>query len=87
MAAETVQELHFASGLWIPRKLRVPKIHHPRARRESLEELIQIDGREHQWFEDRAPACTVPVYVGDATSRLMVVRFTGTESTFANFGR
>ena len=37
------------------------------------------------WFEDRAPACTALVYVDDATSRLMVVRFAGTESTFAYF--
>ena len=35
--------------------------------------------------EDRAPMCTAIVYVDDATSRLMVVRFTGTESTFAYF--
>ena len=29
--------------------------------------------------------CTAIVYVDDATSRLMVVRFAGTESTFAYF--
>ena len=42
-------------------------------RRACLGELIQIDGCDHRWFEERAPACTALVYVDDATSRLMVV--------------
>ena len=73
------------AGLWIPRKLRPPKIQQPRARRACFGELIQIDGCEHRWFEERAPMCTAIVYVDDATSRLMVVRFAGSESTFAYF--
>jgi hypothetical protein len=48
-------------------------------------ELIQIDGCEHAWFEDRGPMCTALVFVDDATSRLMAVKFTNTESTFAYF--
>jgi hypothetical protein len=32
-------------------------------RRACLGELVQIDGCEHQWFEDRAPTCTAIVYV------------------------
>lgn len=82
---ETVRQLQIAAGLWIPRKLRPPKIQQPRLRRACIGELVQIDGCEHRWFEDRAPACTAIVYVDDATSRLMVVRFTGAESTFAYF--
>ena len=85
IAKETVRQLQIAAGLWIPRKLRPPKIQQPRARRACLGELMQIDGCEHRWFEDRAPMCTALVYVDDATSRLMVVHFTGTESTFAYF--
>ena len=46
---------------------------------------MQIDGCDHLWFEDRGPACVALVYVDDATSRLMVVHFTGTESTFSYF--
>jgi len=85
IAKETVRQLQIASGLWLPRKLRAPRIHQPRARRACLGELIQIDGCEHRWFEDRAPMCTALVYVDDATSRLMVVHFTATESTFSYF--
>jgi hypothetical protein len=85
LCKETVRRLQIAAGLWIPRKLRAPKIQQPRARRACIGELVQIDGCEHRWFEDRAPACTSIVYVDDATSRLMVVRFAGAESTFAYF--
>ncbi len=85
LCKETVRRLQIAAGLWIPRKLRPPKIQQPRARRACIGELVQIDGCEHRWFEDRAPMCTAIVYVDDATSRLTVVRFTGAESTFAYF--
>jgi Helix-turn-helix domain len=85
LAKETVRRLQIASGMWIPRKLRPPTVHQPRARRACVGELVQIDGCEHRWFEDRAPACTALVYVDDATSALKVVSFTNTESTFAYF--
>jgi hypothetical protein len=85
LAKETVRRIQIAAGLWIPRKLRPPKIQQPRTRRACVGELIQIDGCEHHWFEGRGPMCTALVFVDDATSRLMAVRFTGTESTFAYF--
>uniref|UniRef100_UPI002AB736BB ISNCY family transposase n=1 Tax=Paraburkholderia guartelaensis TaxID=2546446 RepID=UPI002AB736BB len=56
-----------------------------RARRACFGELVQIDGSDHHWFEERAPACTLLVYVDDATSRLMALHFTPTESTFSYF--
>ena len=74
-----------ATGLWVPRKQRPPKIHQPRSRRQCAGELIQIDGSDHRWFEERAPACTILVYVDDATSRIMELLFTESESTFSYF--
>ncbi|ABE36568.1 Putative transposase [Paraburkholderia xenovorans LB400] len=85
MAKETVRRLMTDAGLWIPRRQRPPKIYQPRARRACLGELIQIDGSDHRWFEERAPACTLLVYVDDATSRLMALHFTATGSTFSYF--
>jgi len=73
------------AGLWIPRKLRQPRVHQPRPRRACTGELIQIDGCEHRWFEDRGPACTLLVYVDDATSRLVQLLFVSSESTFTYF--
>ncbi len=85
LARETFRRLMTEAGLWVPRRQRPPKVYQPRARRACLGELIQIDGSDHRWFEDRAPQCTLLVYVDDATSRLMHLHFTATESTFSYF--
>jgi hypothetical protein len=50
---------------------------------DRLGELVQIDGCQHHWFEDRGPPCTLLVFVDDATSRLMHLRFVPAESAFA----
>jgi len=85
LSKETVRRIMIDAGFWVPRKQRPPKIHQPRNRRACLGELVQIDGSEHAWFEDRAPVCTLLVFVDDATSRLMQLLFVPTESTFAYF--
>jgi hypothetical protein len=46
LATQTVRQIQIASGLWLPRKLRPPKVQQPRMRRACLGELIQIDGCE-----------------------------------------
>jgi transposase len=85
IATETVRRLMSDAGLWIPRKLRPPKVYQPRNRRHCVGELVQIDGSDHAWFEGRAPKCTLLVYVDDATSRLLQLHFTPSESTFSYF--
>ena len=77
LSKETVRHLMTDAGLWVPRKQRPPKVYQPRARRACFGELVQIDGSEHHWFEDRGPSCTLLVYVDDATSRLMHVALHG----------
>ena len=84
VSRETVRKWMIADGLWLSRAQR-RRFHRPRLRREAFGELIQIDGSEHRWFEDRAPPCTLLVFVDDATSRLMQMRFVPSESTFAYF--
>jgi hypothetical protein len=49
LAKETVRRLQIAVGLWIPMKLRPPKIQQPRMRRACIGQLVQIDGCEHPW--------------------------------------
>lgn len=78
---ETLRGWMAAAGLWVPRAAR-KAIQQPRPRRACFGELIQIDGCEHRWFEERAPACTLLTYVDDATSRLQLIRFVQGESTF-----
>ncbi len=47
--------------------------------------MIQIDGSDHRWFEDRGNPCTLLVFIDDATSTLMELRFVPSESTFSYF--
>ena len=83
-SSETLRKWMIADGLWRDRKQR-KRIHQPRPRRECVGELVQVDGSEHWWFEDRGPQCTLLVFVDDATSRLMHLQFVESESTFAYF--
>ena len=85
IGVETLRQWMMAEGLWIDRHHRLPSPHQPRRRRECLGELVQIDGSEHAWFEDRAPTCTLLAFVDDATSRLMHLRFVASESAFDYF--
>ena len=73
------------AGLWADRQKRRGRVYQPRYRRECVGELIQVDGSEHWWFEDRGPQCTLLVFIDDATSRLMHLQFVQSESTFAYF--
>jgi transposase len=83
LGRETVRRWMAAAGLWVPRKDRGPRVHQPRHRRDCLGELVQVDGCEHAWLEDRGPRCTLLVFVDDATGRLMHLRFVEGESTLA----
>jgi transposase len=85
ISRETLRHWMIDAGLWVPRSRRVRRVHQPRHRRSALGELIQIDGSDHAWFENRGPKCTLLVYVDDATSRLMELRFVASESTFDYF--
>jgi hypothetical protein len=84
-SVETLRHWMIEDGVWIPRARREPRIQQPRSRRSCRGELIQIDGSDHEWFEDRATRCTLLVFVDDATSELMELRFCESESAFSYF--
>ena len=77
---ETLRRWLMADGIWLSRKQR-KTFHQPRLRRERFGELVQIDGSDHRWFEDRGEPCTLLVFIDDATGRLMQLRFVLSEST------
>jgi len=82
---ETLRTWMVEDGLWLSRKQR-RSFHQPRLRRESYGELVQIDGSDHRWFEQRGEPCTLLVFIDDATSKLMQLRFVPSESTDSYFG-
>jgi transposase len=85
LSVESVRQIMIAEELWKPRKVKRKAVHQMRLRRACLGELVQIDGSPHAWFEDRGPACTLLVYIDDATGKLMELLFVPVESTFAYF--
>jgi Homeodomain-like domain len=84
VSRETLRGWMIDAGLWLSRQQR-RRFHQPRLRREAMGELVQIDGSEHRWFEDRAGPCTLLVFIDDATGRLMQLRFVPSESAFTYF--
>jgi transposase len=85
LSVETVRQLLIGEGLWKAKGLRRVVIHQLRERRPRWGEMVQIDGSPHDWFEGRAPKCTLLVFVDDATSRLMYLQFVKAETTFNYF--
>jgi len=85
MSVETLRQWMIEDGIWKTRVQRRKRIQQPRHRRDCTGELVQIDGCEHHWFEDRAPKCVLLVYVDDATGKLMALRMCESESSFSYF--
>ncbi len=84
VSRETLRKWLVEAGVWLSRKQR-RTFHQPRLRRERVGELVQIDGSEHRWFEQRGEPCTLLVFIDDATSRLMQLRFVPSETTASYF--
>ncbi|MHC1551045.1 ISNCY family transposase [Phyllobacterium sp. K27] len=84
VSRETLRHWMVDAGIWLSRKQR-RTFHQPRLRREAYGELVQIDGSDHRWFEDRGDPCSLLVFIDDATGKLMELRFVRSESAFSYF--
>jgi transposase len=80
---ESVRQLMIVEGLWKPRKARKVVVHQMRERRACFGELVQIDGSPHDWFEGRTSACSLLVFIDDATGTLGQLSFVKSESFFS----
>ena len=83
LSDESVRKLMIEEELWKPRKAKKTEIHQLRERRACFGELIQIDGSPHDWFEGRAEACVLLVFIDDATGQLVQLLFVESESFFS----
>ena len=80
-STETLRGWMIGAGLWKPKTRRAKRVHPPRARRDCLGELVQIDGSHHDWFEARGAKCCLTAFIDDATGRVLAARFDPTETT------
>jgi hypothetical protein len=80
LSPSTLRRGMVAAGLW---RSRPPRVQHRawRPRRACVGELVQLDGSDHAWFEDRGPRCVLLLYIDDATSRLLDGEFVEVEDT------
>lgn len=83
LSDESVRQLMIEEDLWKPRKAKKVVVHQLRERRACFGELVQIDGSPHDWFEGRAPACVLLVFIDDATGQLVQLLFVDSESFFS----
>jgi len=83
LSRESVRRIMIEEGIWKPKKVRRPQIHQMRERRACFGELVQIDGSDHAWFEERGPRCTLIVFIDDATGQLGELLFVPVETFYA----
>ncbi|EKE19310.1 MAG: integrase catalytic region, partial [uncultured bacterium] len=82
---ETLRQAMILAQLWKVHHKKYIAVHQMRDRRSCEGELVQLDGSPHNWFEGRAPVCTLLVFIDDATGKLKHVKFVVSESTAAYF--
>ena len=83
LSRESVRRIMIEEGMWKPKRAKKPSAHQMRERRACFGELVQIDGSDHAWFEERGPKCTLLVYIDDATGQLVELWFVPDETFFA----
>jgi hypothetical protein len=83
LSVESTRKIMIEHGIWKSKIKKRQKVYQRRAPRSRFGELIQIDGSPHDWFEGRAPKCTLLVFIDDATSNITDLRFYPCENTHA----
>jgi len=86
LASEKLEEIHnikvnhetlrlkmIEAGLWKKRESK-PVHRKWRERKECLGELVQLDGSDHDWFEN-GQRCNLLAFIDDATSKILHLEF------------
>jgi Trp operon repressor len=81
ISISTVRTIMVENGIWTPKKIKKRRVFQHRERRPCYGELIQVDGSDHAWFEDRGVRCTLLVFIDDATNEVYL-RFARSENTW-----
>lgn len=79
ISKESVRKLLIDKGMRKSKKQRIT-YRTRRERRIKFGMLVQLDGSPHDWFEDRGERCTLLVFIDDATSKILWLEFSKTES-------
>ena len=81
LSRPTVRRILVKAGLGSPRSRRSQQHRYRRRRMPQEGMLVQIDGSQHPWLEDRGPKLTLLIAVDDATGTVAQAVFRTTEDT------
>jgi len=70
ISKEKLRQLMITHGTDYPRKKKQGKIHQWRERKACRGEMIQMDGSDHNWLEDRGPRLVFMGYIDDASGEI-----------------
>lgn len=85
ISVSSVRNIMIKRGLWNNKAHKKKRIFQLRQRRAREGELIQVDGSDEKWLEDRGPRCTLLNFVDDATSGIMHLQFVKSENVLDYF--
>ena len=81
LSRPTVRRILVKAGMGSPRSRRSQQHRYRRRRMPQEGMLVQIDGSQHPWLEDRGPKLTLLIAVDDATGTVAQAVFRTTEDT------
>lgn len=82
ISKEKLRQLMIEHNIDYPRKKKKKgSIHQWRERKHCRGEMVQMDGSEHNWLEDRGPRIVLMGYIDDASGQIFA-RFYDYEGTF-----
>lgn len=79
---EKLRQLMTSWRLWHPKSRKKDQVHQWRERKHHRGEMIQMDGSDHNWLEDRGSRLILMGYIDDATNDIYG-RFYEYEGTFS----
>jgi hypothetical protein len=80
---ETVRKMMIEVGGWKSKLKKKVEPHYACARRNHRGVLVEIDGSEHVWLEERGTKASLLVFVDDATSQILAAELFPEESFFS----
>jgi len=81
----TVQRMLRTAGIGSPRTRRAPKHRRRRERMPQAGLLVQMDGSDHPWLEERGPRLVLLAAIDDATGEVLAGVFRPEEDTHGYF--
>jgi len=85
LSQPTIHRILRAAGLRSPRRRRPPRHRRRRERMAQAGLLVQLDGSDHDWLQQRGPRLTLLAAIDDATGQVLAATFRDEEDAHGYF--